>query len=759
MWTGLSLVAGWVVLMALDARGRHLPGPGERLDLDSPGLAIALFFGSFVVAFGAYWYPRRRQPRPFVLLAGSGLAVTTLLLGLASYWGCHGVQSVVGTATHQALALFAGNVAEPFGSGSSCPSAMPPALEIARLTGILTTVAGAAAALLAILGDQVDRLAARVARRLILVSGLDAASLPLLEALTSTRPGHTVVAVSPTLSPEVVTRARTAGARVLAGDLADGRTLRSVRRGGAMREAYLLSPDASTNTRIARMIVDQHRTPSVPTGSGPIVVVRIDDPWQAEDWRRSQIGTTRDVLVDTIGIHQVTAQEIVDRAVARGSDCLVVVGSDLMALAVLDEVAAHKREQSVYKSPVRLDTVVVDPDARTLVADHGTHQRWFGNDATAVTSHDVAVEDMDWAALLEGRARPLVVDTRPAGSTHLRWAQRLSTAHPESLVLVRDETTGVSGSALLSNLVTYGPALRTLRGVPESSWTRLARRLHESYLAAHAPDLRPGTRPWSELDDFYRLSNVRSIQVVLVEAVRAGFAWFPSNDESSPVEIAPEEIAQIARAEHTSWLSFYRRAGWRPGARDDERRRNPFVVPWDQLPEVDPPHGQERALEQVRTVLAHLAGLGYRPFPAAESLERRGASRYHRVGEVTATRLDQSTSWQTATGDVMRAPAGDWLLTDHPEGGASWTITDEAFRRTYRHVRGTVYVRAGDVLAAQARRREVLATTEGRATVQPGDWILEDEHGHQWSQGDADFRKRYVEAVSAGPTNTSEGSR
>jgi len=118
-----------------------------------------------------------------------------------------------------------------------------------------------------------------------------------------------------------------------------------------------------------------------------------------------------------------------------------------------------------------------------------------------------------------------------------------------------------------------------------------------------------------------------------------------------------------------------------------------------------------------------------------------GAARFTPTAVVRARRLDHPLSWRDSRGTTLRAAAGDWELTD-PDG-ARWTISPEAFARSYHRLPDGRFAKHETVEAVRLRRAVEVPTREGPVTAQPGDWLLRDAEGAVWPVPDALFRARY----------------
>ena len=129
----LAAYLGGLVLLALAARpGLALSGRLAAYEDPRAWWPIAVQVGLGTAAFLAYWYPRRAESRSFSFLVTGSLAVTTIGLGLISYWGCAPDQSPFWTPLTWALNLVVGGVNDSCG--------YPLGLQVARLFGPLLLV-------------------------------------------------------------------------------------------------------------------------------------------------------------------------------------------------------------------------------------------------------------------------------------------------------------------------------------------------------------------------------------------------------------------------------------------------------------------------------------------------------------------------------------------------------------------------------------------------------------------------------------------
>ena len=152
-----------------------------------------------------------------------------------------------------------------------------------------------------------------------------------------------------------------------------------------------------------------------------------------------------------------------------------------------------------------------------------------------------------------------------------RLASRLGTTYPGLLVYSRHtEVGGLGTEPLLAQVRAFGPTLDAGQGHPVDSWERIGRLSHEEFVRRNpAPD-DPARRPWSDLDAFYRQSNVRQVLTVLGSAVAVGRSWGAGATTDSGPSAA--QLDEMAQHEHESWLEHYQRNGWTWAAERDRAR-------------------------------------------------------------------------------------------------------------------------------------------------------------------------------------------
>jgi hypothetical protein len=742
----LILIAAYIVgviLLAIGAvAGAALSGPlaayGSPTDF-WPILVQTLLGGA---AFGAYWWPRRSETRSFVLMATVVLAVTTLALGLFGYWDCQEGQSPFWTSLAYTLQLVIGNTIE------ECPGPPSLALQTARLSGPLIVLIAAIGVLATLFAARLQRLRVRSSRHLIVVVGLASDTANLVRRLTITRPPRTVVAVlaSGTADSRLLRSVQEAGGSVVTVHPTDERALDVLLTAGRrfkVRAAYLMSADVNLNLRWAKQLrMVGSRCTSWSTTLPARMVVRIDDPWQAESWRRNhafQIPSAGQAgppwICDALSCYEITAIHLVDRLQKQDHDRVVLAGASLLALAVCAELAQRGREDrllGVLRRPALADLVLVGPEAQQLRDQHQLRQQRFGNPTSTLRILERPAAFPAFSEALTGAQQPAILLTDEENPAEVEaHGSYLAARSPHWTIFARDAgLTGIAPAPIMEQLFPYGLTTQVPAEWPVDNWERAARMVHEQYRQSRdltAP-ARPADRSWNEgLDPFLKESNIRLVTTTLGSMEQLDRTWgstLPPAEGAVDHGLTPEELTTLAELEHESWRRHLLEHRWRPGSpRDDRRRVHPALRPWSELDASN----RDATRANVADAIETLSILGYRSAPKAAAAS--GWRRLARSGEVTAVRSDAPWSWRTGTGEWLNAAAGDWRVR---EGEAEWSVADSIFGQTYEQVAGDRWRRIGEVDGRPAVAGEIVRSLEGAQTARAGDWVLRGGAGEEW---------------------------
>ena len=690
---------------------------------------------------------RRSVGRPI----GITLALTAVsaVLGFSSYLWCRDeahppfVTSLLWTGGVMRGGLDDRRVGPGMGL---CPAHAPVALDVAKVAALAALLVGIAGIASAVLESRLDRLRLRFDSSITAIVGADEDADSMIAAVARTlEKGSTLVVVTTAADAERRGELRHGGARVVAVDFAGEGALRSLPIWNKVTRLYLLSPDPNTNLQRLAAIND-----CLPAGrKRRPLTVRIDDPWQAEAWRTRQLGgSDRRWAADAIGKYEVTAHRLMDRLIDEQHVARIVVcGTTPLTLALCANLSRRRVERDFYSepgAPALPSLTIVGSDAEEYRQNEEIHLSLQGLASARDWLHavDERPSASSLAALVRhsrdgdaaGSAVVITDDAEPMLPTML--AARLPEVAIYAYAPDAPETLDAPG--LVGRMQTFGLSMDLPPGHSQDVWERAARIIHNRY-AAQVGGSSPAARPWAQLDEFYRGSNRRQVRNALwmVEQI-AGRVWDSVAGTDGLDDIPPADVLAMARAEHEDWCRYYREAGWRYGpARDDARKIHNGLVSWESI-ETDPA-ALERALTSLASTLSALGELGYRSRPVWQN--------FRRTGTVTAERRPQPWSWTSASGEQMRAAAGDWAVCG-PDGN-TWSVRDDIFVSTHEQLDGTRWRRSGVVQARKARAGEVVETLEGPLTAQPGDWIVRGPAGEMWPVGPQTFRAQYEGPLAA----------
>jgi hypothetical protein len=727
---------------------------------------MALLLGTL----GAYWWPRRRQHIPIGLIAVVVLVLVAAALGAAAYVPCRGHMSTTGV-TFWIFQLYVGQppnmIYQSVTSGAACIGTPPPALQLGQIDGLGATGIGAIAFASVLWRQPLDQLQSRFAKDATIFTGLDVLTVPLLKRLTETaRSPRAIIVIEPDEDNPLLKEARLTGARVVIGDPSSPDILRpiiSAWRGCALSHLYALSGKVTENEAVidaAAGILSRYQPDP---DRQPHLVALIDDPRHADHWRGIRGGRSGVWFEDALSSAESTARGLVSQVLRTQPRQLLVCGDSTLTLAILLELARRAWEQSELvnaastgratepgippppdvPSPLPLDRVALldqrSPDIRREYL--ASAPAAVLNSLPKVVAHPVRWRDhllrtLDAMDSAQARETAVIITESPPGSG-VHEAGRVARLHPETPVFVL-ATSGVAmGGAIFDLLHPFEPGLLIEGGVPEDTWTRVARHWHECYRLSHpVPPGHPKAAarvPWPELDPFLRQDNILQLRSILTAVATRGRQWAPIHlvPPGSVIELSEEDLTAVTIAEHARWLQHRLAAGQAGGN----------VVPWEELP----PRVRSDVSRHLSSQLAQLEDVGFVPVVPAGGPP--AAARYERVGLVHASQLTEPLTWTNDTGEQMHGYAGDWRVID--DAGNLRTVSDPEFQSSHEPAGDGRWRRVGRYLAWQVSEAVVVRTKEGKATARPGDWVVEAPTGERWPVRDSQFRWSYRPCGSA----------
>jgi hypothetical protein len=146
----------------------------------------------------------------------------------------------------------------------------------------------------------------------------------------------------------------------------------------------------------------------------------------------------------------------------------------------------------------------------------------------------------------------------------------------------------------------------------------LARAIHQDYVLRQtkkglARETNPLLAPWDELPEPIKESNRRQADDIGKKLKKIQCNAKPLTEwDAELFEFTPEETEVLAQLEHERWLNERRQEGWTytPGAKDLERKKSPYLLDWEELPEDLKQYNRDA----MRSLPVFLAGVGFQIF-------------------------------------------------------------------------------------------------------------------------------------------------
>lgn len=552
--------------------------------------------------FRAFARVKRNQIALLALLAGTVVVLT--FIGARSTGGL----DVFG-ALHAALrSLIGGNAWDEYGT----PGNIASYLDLALVSGV------AAKAIVLAFANGADALLARPRRGHTIVCGLGDRGRMLTEALLAA--GEKVTVLEFDAANPFVGGLRAQGARVVIGDATTAAGLERAACGRARRVIAVL-PSDDDSAAVARALAETGpaRPPILVHNSDTSVWSMLFDldgcdvtPFSVTD------SSSADVFLEC------------DLAGGEAAVALAVYGTGPLAESIVIRAAKVWQAESQRRgAPSRLPVRVIGPDAR----DFATRRLAFrypgiGDlcelEPIAVSSLDSAEDVVECSAREPLSSATVAIVATGDRETTVRCAMLLARRLPGrcGIVAVLPFASGLlellrSKDAALADRVRpvdLHRALqdpRTLLGGTREEFARLA---HEDWLRAQLAGGkklggRGSLRHWEDLPDGLKASNRHQVAALydrmlpmIGAAVVPVAEWAPE-----PFQFTAAETESLAEVEHERWSADRAADGWvldRTLAEGDvERKRTPWLVDWDELPE-DMKRWDRETIERFPALLA-----------------------------------------------------------------------------------------------------------------------------------------------------------
>ncbi len=475
------------------------------------------------------------------------------------------------------------------------------ALEVARFFAPAVAAYTAVAALIAVFYDEAQMVRLRFFEDHVIICGLG--NIGNLLATAWHRNGRKVVLIEQNESNSRIQQNKRFGV-VIFGDATDLNTLRKARVNTAK---YIVAAcgDDGINAEIAvraSKLADKDR--GVLTCFVHIVGSHLYDLLKEHPIMTTP--GTEAFRLCPFNIHCGGAQQALNEYPpfdeATANPRVIVVGLGRFGQAVIVETAIRWRLR-FHRSNVKIRIEIIDEDATRKVSR--LLQRYpFIAQVCDVNANELDIESSAFREgrfLLDGQFRVdasvvyvCLDDDRLGLSAALALLTKLGGR--DVPVVVR--TTQDKGLATLlreargeayRNLYAFELLERTckpelLGGVDED----LAREFHKAHMELEIERGRE-TPEWSELPESLRLSNRRQADSLSRILAMAGYCVAPvDNRHKDSIELSEEDIEKLAELEHERFVADRIRDGWQPGPKDPVKKTTRYLVPWDELDNVDP---------------------------------------------------------------------------------------------------------------------------------------------------------------------------
>jgi hypothetical protein len=541
-------------------------------------------------------------------------AVAAVALGT---WGYLSLHYEFLNAVYGALGLFG------LGHSAANDQHLPIPLQLGRFLAYGVTAGAAAAAAWLLLRNEFDGLRARRARDHVLMCGLGDRGLQFVRAFVAN--GERVIAIERDRANPNIAAARELGVPVVIGDGAQADALRSANVPRASHVICVLqSDDANAAAAAALREIPPERRQYVHCHvSNPLLdealsarSIASDDGERVVAWFNIERLAAKSLLSDYF------APLVQSKALGDQLTGFAILGATVTARSTLIEATRQWRALRALDSRSAPATAPLKRLPVTLIApdpgDWLDKTRAICPGLDEVLAVTVITEDPLTTAWTPHGCQVVFVlldDAAEALAAGLRIDIRRDPACTDIIVRVYTEALPLAQATLSA-----GRALAPLRvvNIVDTTCTvdlventlieELARENHRVY-QGNVPGL-PASRSWFELPEAYRAANrAAAVDHIRHKLTRIGLHPIPVSDQTEDelVTLTDEQVELLAQMEHERWMSDRRIDGWNLGARDDDTRSHPDLVPWAQLPEA----ARDKDRMFIRELPRMLAACGY----------------------------------------------------------------------------------------------------------------------------------------------------
>jgi hypothetical protein len=585
---------------------------------------------------------RGRRLKEYVWILISGLWITALALG---YTGLLKYARSVETSfspldliyrTLQLVTLESGSLQGP----------IPWELEVARFALPALAAYTALQALALLFREQAQLLRLLFIRDHIVICGLSRKGLMLASNLLEG--ARTAVIIELDEDNDSIEQLRLRGAVVLAGDATDPEVLH---RAGVHKARYLIAvtDDDGTNAEIAMQAQDLVK----PLERDPLTcIIHMVDPQLCELLREKEISgqTFTSIRLELFNAFERGARLLLEQyspfnLVAESPDSpprILILGAGRLGESLIRQASYawySKYSGSNKPLPITLIDLQAERKWEALRVRHphlteACQVRPLTMDVTSPRFYEA-----DFLSDSEGKDVDIVYicfDNDSLGVNVGLTLLRLTKGRDIPIVVRMMEEHGLA--SLLGEAAEEGSTFHRLHafGLLDKTCTPellfggmhelLARAVHQEYVSNQLDqgftkeDL-PTLVPWEQLPEETKEANRQFADHIGVKLSAIGHGIEPLRDwDAIDYAFDEEDIETMACMEHRRWYEEMRKQGWSYGLeRDRNRKTNPDIVPWSELPEAE----KEKNRSFIRDLPRLLTKAGFQVYRLTKDPRRR----------------------------------------------------------------------------------------------------------------------------------------
>lgn len=481
---------------------------------------------------------------------------------------------------------------------------VPWSLEVARILAPLTSASAVGRVAYGLLRDRVRMFRLARTKNHVVIAGLGRRGLQLCDDARSR--GYRVVALDEEISEQLRMELIDNGITPLQGDAAWLQSLRRARAGHAAH-VFAVSGSDGVNVEIALNTHQLVLEKDDPQSGFTNCHVQVSDYALATQFKEHAVFKRTDDAFETI---QFSSYENAARAALTEHPLdydriyrddpravqLIILGFGQMGESLA--IQAAKNGHYANGLPVRIHAIdrAAERRERSLRLRYPCFEK-----CAAITFRAAEFEDPDTVETVRSLAlAPNTLSTISVcfddDSKNVQYALSLRRALGDAPIPILVRLSEEIGLARLLRDHELGPihpfgALSTASSWPVlmgEETDRMARFIHAQYVEEQRrlgkPE-GPNTLPWNQLDHDLRDSNRRQADHIPVKLRAVGYDVRKAEEAAGlRIKMSADDIEMLARMEHARWNAERFLAGWERGDKDVSKKRSPYLVPYDELP-------------------------------------------------------------------------------------------------------------------------------------------------------------------------------